>query len=161
MLRKTSGKGQAMAEFMIAMIPAVIILFVAIQFAVVARDGTALGQFASQMARWAAAPNNSGADAQKLVNYVRNNTSVMPLPVATIVNANGISYTGSSTTTPNGVTVTMNCPGVTDCTKRVQGSQVQVVVTMSITKDLFLGQRFLGIGFPTSLSNQSSAFTQG
>jgi len=160
-MRKIAGKGQAMAEFMIAMIPALIILFVAIQFAVVARDGTALGQFASQMARWAAAPNNSGADAQKLVTYVQNNTNVMPLPVATIVKANGISYSGSSTSTPNGVTVAMNCPGVADCTKRVQGSQVQVVMTMSITKDLFLGQTFLGIGFPTSLSNQSSAFTQG
>ena len=154
-MRKIAGKGQAMAEFMIAMIPALIILFVAIQFAVVARDGTALGQFASQMARWAAAPNNSGADAQKLVTYVQNNTK------ATIVKANGISYSRSSTSTPNGVTVAMNCPGVADCTKRVQGSQVQVVMTMSITKDLFLGQTFLGIGFPTSLSNQSSAFTQG
>ncbi|HLK86012.1 MAG TPA: hypothetical protein VKT27_05840 [Candidatus Binataceae bacterium] len=158
---KTAGNGQAMAEFMIAMIPAVIILFVAIQFAVVARDGTALGQFASQMARWAAAPSNSGADAQALVSYVQSNTKVMPLPVAMIVNANGISYSGSASPTPNGVTIAMNCPGVTDCTKRVQGSQVQVVVTMSITKDLFLGQTFLGIGFPSSLSNQSSAFTQG
>ena len=160
-MRNLSEKGQAMAEFMIAMIPAVIILFVAVQFAVVARDGTALGQFASQMARWAAAPTNSGKDASALVSYVKSNTSVMPLPVAMIVNANGISPSGSSTPTPNGVTVGMNCPGVTDCTKRVQGSQVQVVVTMSITKDLFLGQRFLGIGFPSSLTNQSSAFTQG
>ena len=152
-----------MTEFMFVMIPAMIVLFVAIQFAVIARDGTALGQFASQAARWAAAPANSGADCTALLNnyYQGGQSTGLPLPVAMIANANGISCGGSSTTASNGVVLTMNCPGVTNCTLRSQGSQVQVVVTMSIANDLFLGQAFLGVLFPGSLSNQSSAFTQG
>lgn len=143
------SKGQSMTEFMLVMIPAVIILFVAVQFAVIARDATALGQFAYQAARLAAAPTGSSWDGTALVNYIQAN-HIMPMPVAVIAAAN-----------PSAVVVTMNCPGVADCTKRAQGNQVQVVVTMSITKDLFLGSSFLGVVFPSSLSNQSSAFTQG
>src|ERR1700686_2133363 len=99
------SNGQAMAEFMLVMIPAMIILFVAVQFAVIARDATALGQFAYQAARLAAAPS--------------------------------------------GAVVTMNCPGVSNCKLRSQGNQVQVVIAMSITSDLFLGRSFLGIPFPS------------
>ena len=62
--------GQAMAEFMLVMIPAMIILFVAVQFAVIARDATALGQFTSQAARLAAAPINSALDCNALVTYI-------------------------------------------------------------------------------------------
>jgi Flp pilus assembly protein TadG len=159
--RRWRSKGQSMTEFMLVMIPAMIILFVAVQFAIIARDATALGQFAYQAARLAAAPSGSKWDGSALVNYITTNQQVMPLPVAMIANAHGISYSGSSTPTPNGVVVAMNCPGVTDCTQRSEGSQVQVVVTMSIINDLFLGQSFLGVVFPSTLSNQSSAFTQG
>ena len=156
---KRSGGGQSMTEFAVIMIPAVIIMFVGIQFAVVARDSMALSQFAYQMARWASAPDNSAADCTALLNYINSNKNVMPLPVAQIVNANGISC--SSTTTPSGVALSMNCPGAGSCTTRSQGSQVQVVMAMSITKDLFLGQSFLGVGFPSSVPAQSSALTQG
>ena len=153
------SNGQAMAEFMLVMIPAMIILFVAVQFAVIARDATALGQFAYQAARLAAAPSGSVWDCAALVNYINNNKKVMPQPVGVIASTNGISC--SNTTTPNGVVVTMNCPGVANCKSRSQGNQVQVVTAMSINSDLFLGRSFLGIPFPTSLSNQSSALTQG
>jgi hypothetical protein len=155
-----------MAEFMIVMIPAMIILFVAVQFAVIARDATALGQFTSQAARLAAAPSGSAWDCGALVTHITNSSktsaNIMPQPVAVIVKNNGISCTGSATPTPNGVTVTMNCPGTAGgCTARTQGSQVQVVIAMSITNDLFLGKTFLGVGFPNSLSNEASAMTQG
>lgn len=155
------SKGQSMVEFMLVMIPAMIILFVAVQFAVIARDATALGQFAYQAARLAAAPSGSSWDGSALVDYITTNQQVMPQPVAVIANAHGISPSSSTTPTTDGVVLTMNCPGVTDCTQRSQGSQVQVVVTMSIVNDLFLGKSFLGVVFPSSLSNQSSAFTQG
>src|SRR5690242_9636301 len=96
-------QGQAMAEFMIAMIVAMIILFVAIQFAVVARDATALGQFTYQAARLAAAPTNSKWACDDLVNYITSSestsTNIMPQPVATIVANNGISC---SSTGPGG-----------------------------------------------------------
>jgi hypothetical protein len=158
-----SGKshGQAMAEFMFVMIPAMIILFVAVQFAVIARDATALGQFAYQAARLAAAPSGSVWDCTALVNYINANKRVMPQPVGRIVAANGNGISCSNATTPNGVVMTMNCPGVANCKLRSQGNQVQVVVGMSITSDLFLGRSFLGVPFPSSLSNQSSALTQG
>jgi len=160
-------KGQAMAEFMIAMIVSMIILFVAVQFAVIARDATALGQFTYQAARLAAAPSCSGWDCTALVNHITSSantsTNIMPQPVAVIVANNGISCSSSGPNgTPDGVVVTMNCPGTAGgCTQRKTGSQVQVVSAMSITHDLFLGQLFLGVGFPSALSNQASAFTQG
>lgn len=94
-----------------------------------------------------------------LITYITNNKTVMPQPVGVIANANGISC--SNATTPNGVVVTMTCPGVANCKLRSQGNQVQVVMAMSITSDLFLGRSFLGVPFPSSLSNQSSALTQG
>jgi Flp pilus assembly protein TadG len=153
------SKGQAMAEFMFVMIPAMIILFVAIQFAVIARDATALGQFAYQAARLAAAPSGSSWDCPALLTYITTNRQIMPQPVGVIVNAHGILC--SNSTTPSGVAMTMNCPGVANCTLRSQGKQVQVVMTMSITNDLFLGRSFLNVVFPSTLSNQSSAFTQG
>jgi hypothetical protein len=136
-----------------------LLLFVGIQLAVIARDSMALSQFAYQMARWAAAPNNSATDCTALLSYITSSKNVMPLPVAQIVSANGISC--SSSTTPSGVAVTVNCPGAGSCTTRSQGSQVQVVMAMSITNDLFLGQSFLGVGFPSTVPAQSSALTQG
>ena len=161
------SKGQAMAEFMIAMIVAMIILFVAVQFAVIARDATALGQFTYQAARLAAAPTNTKWACTDLVNYITTSesttTNIMPRPVAAIVANNGISCSSTGPGgTPNGVVLTMNCPGTAGgCTQRTVGSQVQVVSAMAITRDLFLRQVFLGVGFPSSLSNQASAFTQG
>ena len=148
-----------MTEFILVMIPAMIIVFVAIQLAVVARDSMALNQFAKNTARWAAAPNNSATDCTALVSYLNSKKSVMPLPVRMIVDANGISC--SSSTTPTGVAVTMTCPGVGNCTLRSQGNQVQVSMVMSITRDLFLGKSFLGVPFPSTVPGQSSALTQG
>lgn len=157
-----------MAEFMVVMIPAMIILFVAVQFAVIARDATALGQFTSQAARLAAAPINSAWDCSALVTYIKTSVTkkanIMPQPVAVIVASNGISCSSAPAPagTPKGVVMTMNCPGTAGgCTARTQGSQVQVVTAMSITNDLFLGGTFLGVSFPNSLSNQASAMTQG
>lgn len=160
MFAKSHGsKGQAMAEFIVIAVPAIIVIFLGVQLAIIARDSMALNQFAYQAARWAAAPNNSAADCNALLNYIQANPSIIPEPVAMIVNANGISCSGS--TTPDGVVLTMTCPGVTDCTARSQGNQVEVVMSMSIARDLFLGSSFLGIGFPSSVPAASSTLTQG
>lgn len=167
--RGRSAKGQAMMEFLIAGAIAMIVLFVAIQFAVIARDSMALGQLSYQAARWAAAPSNSAADCNSggpsgggLLDYIKNN-NVAPEPVMMIINADGISC-GSGTTppaSPNNVVVTMVCPGFTDCSLRTQGSQVQIMLAMPIANDLFLGQSFFGLSFPSTLSTQTSTLTQG
>jgi hypothetical protein len=55
------SKAQAMAEFLLAAAVAMVILFVAIQFAVIARDAMVLGQLNYQVTRWATdSPNNHG-----------------------------------------------------------------------------------------------------
>lgn len=143
-----------MAEFLVAAGVAMIVTFVAIQFAVVARDSMALGQLSYQAARWAAAPSNSAADCNSVVDYIKNN-SVAPQPVMMIINAAGISCNSGS-----GVVVTMVCPGGS-CTARTQGSPVQIELAMPIARDLFLGGSFFGVIFPSTLSNQTSALTQG
>jgi Flp pilus assembly protein TadG len=155
------ARGQAAVEFTVMAIPAIIVLFVGIQFAVIARDSMALNQFAYQAARWTAAPDNSGSDCNALLSYIQANPSLMPAPVAKIVDANGISCASGGTAAPSGVVVTMACPGVTDCTQRAQGNQVQIVMAMSITSDLFLSTSFLGVSLPSSLSGESSLLTQG
>jgi Flp pilus assembly protein TadG len=156
------SKGQSMVEFAILAIPAMIVLFIAIQFAIVARDSMALGQLSYQAARWAAAPSNSATDCNGVLNFITT-PNVAPQPVMMIINQSGISC-GSGTTlpaSPSGVVLLMICPGSTDCTSRTQGSQVQIELAMPIARDLFLGQSFLGVAFPSTLSAQTSALTQG
>ena len=151
---KATSKGQAMAEFLVAGGVAMIITFVAIQFAVIARDSMALGQLSYQAARWAAAPSNSAADCDSVLDYIKT-YSVAPQPVMAVINAAGITCDSGS-----GVVVTMVCPGGS-CTARMQGSPVQIQLAMPITRDLFLGQSFFGVLFPNKVSNQTSALTQG
>ncbi len=165
--RRAWARGQAMAEFAMGAIVAVLILFLSIQLAIIGRDAMALGQFSYQAARWASEAPNTGSDCNALVNYLtsKNKTtnasnSFAPAAIQALINSGGINCGGTSA-----VSVTMLCTnaGVSggNCTQRSTGDQVQVEMTANITPDLFFGQSFLGVvSFPTSLSTETTALTQ-
>ena len=155
-LKRTMKSGQAMMEFAGLLPVAMVILFVAIQFAVLGRDSLALGQANYQAARWATS-QNSAAQCSDITTYI---SSVAPANIQAVISKYGISCDGS---TPNGVSVALACPSnpsaCTSGSTRPQGTEVQITVTMNTQNDLFLTNPFLGVPLPQSLNSTQSALT--
>jgi len=151
----TTSNGQAMLEFAGVLPVAMVVLFLAIQLAVLGRDALALGQVNYQAARWATS-QNPAAQCTDITTYM---SSVAAPTIQAVISKYGISCDGS---TPNGVSVTVSCPGNSSaCTSgtRPWGTQFQISVTMNTRNDLFLMNPFLGVPLPQSLTSTESALT--
>jgi hypothetical protein len=168
-IRKYDGRnhrGQAAVEFALVAIVAMIVLFVAIQMAVIGQAALALGQMNYQGARFAAV--NTCAVPQDVADYM----GVVGSPTITTPNNCGQSlsvslYYGGALV---GKVTPSKCSGTvtptTGCaTPRQFGNAVQVNVTFNASSLIFLSTsksnpNFLGIPFPTQLSSIETAMTE-
>ena len=145
------GRGQAMVEFALVSIIAVIVLFGSVQLAVVGQLYMAVGQMNYRGVRYAAVSPDCinasttacGLNNQTIKQYM---LSVASPTIVSITNAN-----------PNALKVdysNVTNPGV----KRVAGDTVKIVCTLDISSEIFLPN--LGLPFPTSLSTTEKAYTE-
>jgi uncharacterized protein (UPF0333 family) len=177
------SRGQSMAEFAVAAVVAVILLFIAIQFAAIGRDAVALGDLNYQLARWATdGPNNNAPltaspSCQDLVSLIKTGSAGSFDSFQGIANGyiGRIAHLGGVTcaqgASGGGIAVYMTCAPVgsstfntANCSNlRAHGSAVQITLVMDTKYTLFLttsGYSFLGIPFPRTLSNTQTAYTQ-
>jgi hypothetical protein len=155
-----------MVEFLLASAVAMIILFVAIQFAVIARDAMVLGQLNYQVTRWATdSPNNHGnavtasPQCADVVNFLKT-TSYGSGQLGPVINKGVACASGVPSA---GLNVAMTCSPAACAGLRPAGTEVQITLTMSTKQVLFLtgnGTSFFGIPFPSSLSSSHAAYTQ-
>ena len=148
-------RAQAAAEFAFIAPVAMIVLVVAVQFAVVGRDAIYLGQITYQAARWATSQNPS-AQCSDITTFM---TSEAAPAIRAIINKSGIACGDPS----KGVNVTLSCPvtpsACTAGTTRPFGTQVQITVALNVANDTFLPNPFLGIPLPQTLNSTQTAFT--
>ena len=161
--QRRKGRGQAAVEFALVLTVAMIVLFVAVQFALIGQIALALGQMNYQAARYAAIHPGCNATAC--------NPSPDPDASATAVQSYAwtiesptIKGSGTSACTVSnpcgsvtGFTVT---PAATAGSPRAFGTAVTVQVTYDVTSQLFLPRNFLGLSFPTTLNSQETAMTE-
>ena len=149
--------GQAAVEFALVLTVAMIVLFVAIQFALIGQAALALGQMNYQGARYAAV--NTCAQDQDIANYMcavgsPTLTKNSGANLKVFVN-NGSATTVSSCSAPS---VSSSCS-----TPRSMGASVTVKVTFDMSGAggiLFVQSPFMGISFPTTLSSSETAMSE-
>jgi Flp pilus assembly protein TadG len=131
------GKAQAAVEFAIILTVALIVLVIGVQFAIIGNAALALGQANYQGARWAAV--NPSATQSQVNSYI--------LSVASpTISANNGSY----------LTTTLN--PAPPC---AFGNALTVSLTFDVKHLIAVPNPFLGISFPTALTNSESAFCEG
>lgn len=134
-----AGRAQAAVEFAIILTVALIVLVVGIQFAIIGEAALALGQANYQGARWAAV---------NATTYTQSGVQSYMLSIASpTISANNGSY----------LTTTLS-PAASPCSF---GSTVTVSVSFDVRHLLAVPNPFLGISFPTTLTNSESAFCEG
>ena len=131
-----SNSGQAAVELALVTPIVLMLLTIAVQFAIIGTASLALGQANYQGARYAAV--NPTASHSAVQSYMLSVASPM-------ISANSGSYL-TSTLTPDG-----------SCS---YGGSVTVSVTFDTSHLIALPNPFLGINFPTSLSNSETAFCE-
>jgi Flp pilus assembly protein TadG len=148
--KRKPRRGQAMVEFAMVSIVAVIVLFGSVQLALVGQLYMALGQMSYRGVRYAAvspsctdATSNCGLSNESIKQYM---LSVASPTIVSITNADANALTVNYSNVTN--------PGV----KRIAGDAVKIVCTLDITSEIFLPH--LGLPFPTSLSTTEEAFTE-
>ena len=148
-IRKTR-RGQALVEFGLVLIIAVIVLFGSVQLALIGQLYLALGQMNYQGVRYAAVSPNCidektacGLSSQSIKQYMLSVASPTIVSI-TNANANALSVTYSNVTNP----------GVT----RVAGDTVRIDCKLDISSKIFLPH--LGLSFPQSLSSTEQAYTE-
>src|SRR4029077_13923045 len=104
-----AGRGQAAVEFALVATVAMIVLFVAVQLALIGEDALALGQMNYQGARWAAV--NPCATYQEVANYI------------TLVGSPSVTSAGGTCGTKVTVTITdTKSPGGTTTSSALNGT---------------------------------------
>ena len=131
------GRAQAAVEFAIILTVALIVLVIGVQFAIIGNASLALGQADYQGARWAA------------INPSANQSQV---------NAYILSVASPTIAANNGSYLTTTLSPAPPC---AFGSSVTVSLTFNVQHLIAVPNPFLGISFPTSLSNSESAFCEG
>jgi Flp pilus assembly protein TadG len=131
-----AGRAQAAAEFAIILTVALIVLVVGVQFAIIGEAALALGQVNYQGARYAAI-NPSATQAQV-------KTYMLSVASPTIA-ANSGSY------------LTTTLSPAPPC---AFGATVTVGTSFNAAHLVALPNPFLGISFPTTLTNSESAFCE-
>lgn len=148
---RRKGRGQAAVEFALVLTVAMIVLFVAVQFALIGQIALALGQMNYQAARYAA------------IHPGCNETSCNPSPDPD-VNATPIQTyaenVASLTIKPSSITNFQVTPPATAGSPRAFGTSVTVIVAYDVTSQLFLPQNFLGLSFPTTLNSTETAMSE-
>ncbi len=143
-------RGQAAVEFALVMIVAMIVLFVAIQMAVIGQAALALGQMNYQGARYAAVNNTAQcADVATYMGGVGSPT----------ITKNGLSC-AAGCPGASGVNVQMTCSAAGGCASRNFGDPVQISLCFNATGLLFLSGNFLGVVFPTQLTSTETAMSE-
>jgi Flp pilus assembly protein TadG len=160
--------GQAAVEFALVLSVAMIVLFVAIQLALIGEAALSLGQMNYQGARFAAVETcATGSDVASYMYYIGSPTvttpsscgSALTIKIADSTNGNTLTtYTGATSACGASSQPSYTPSGCT--TPRTFGTQVTVNVTFNVTKGniLFLGQSFFGVSFK-SLQTLSSTET--
>jgi Flp pilus assembly protein TadG len=142
-------RGQAMVEFALVSIVAVIVLLGSVQLALVGQLYMALGQMNYRGVRYAAVSPNCtdaktgcGLNNQSITAYM---LSVASPTILTITNANAgalnVTYKNLSNPSPT----------------RVAGDTVQIKATLDISSEIFFK---IGLLFPNSLSSTQKAYTE-
>jgi hypothetical protein len=170
-----SSQGQAAVEFALISVVAMIVLFVAVQLALIGEDALALGQMNYQGARWAAV--NTCATDDQILNYilVSGSPSVTQsggscgtyLTMNILDSANPTAPGRSDSTTSSAFCTTQpsnnnGCPA-----PRSFGTQVTIKLTFGLDKAIFLlgsggsiSRPWLGISFPTQLTSTETAMAE-
>ena len=171
-------KGQAAVEFALISVVAMIVLFVAVQLALIGEDALALGQMNYQGARWAAV-NTCATDAE-IKSYILASGSPsvtqsggscgtylqMDITDTKTAQATRPNVTGGSCTTP-----TPTACGGAGVTPRSFGTPVTITLRFGLDKAIFLlgsgsnfsgsrTQSWLGLNFPTQLSSTETAMAE-
>ncbi len=178
--RKGSGnprhgglRGQAAVEFALVLTVAMIVLFVAVQLALIGEAALALGQMNYQGARYAAVNAcATGSDVATYMLYVGSPTVTTPSNCGSALTIKIADSTNSQTLTTaspsSGACSLTTAPTATQCTSsnsgRTFGSSVTVNVAFDVVKGnlLFLGQSFMGVSFQslTTLSSTETAMAE-
>jgi Flp pilus assembly protein TadG len=149
--QRRKGRGQAAVEFALVLSVAMIVLFVAIQFALIGQIALALGQMNYQAARYAA------------IHPGCNETSCNPPPDpdngATAIKTYALNVASPTIKSGSITTFTVD-PKATAGSPRAFGTSVKVTVAYDVTSQLFLPQNFLGLSFPTTLNSTETAMTE-
>jgi Flp pilus assembly protein TadG len=149
--------GQAAVEFALVLIVAMIVLFVAIQMAVIGQAALALGQMNYQGARYAAIYTTC-VDA-KTSTCGPNNQTIQAYMVSvaspTITKLGAGALTVNYCTTPQGTTTCLNSGSA-----RGFGDSVTISCTLNVNGLLFLSNPFLGVSFPTTLNSSETALSE-
>lgn len=128
------GRGQAMVEFAMIAVIAMLILFLGIQFALLGQAALAVGQLAYQGARYASInPNLSSAQVTTWMQGVASPTIA------------------SADKTILAITVTPDQP------RPFQGTVIVTVTLNTVKKKLIFLPNFFGINLGSSISSQQSA----
>lgn len=167
-------KGQAAVEFALISVVAMIVLFVAVQLALIGEDALALGQMNYQGARWAAV--NTCATNDQVMQYIlfsgspsvtQSGGSCGTYLTMKITDSNqtAVSVTGSTCT--SAPTATTGCAN-----PRAFGTQVTISLAFKLDKAIFLlgtgnnfgggsrTQSWLGLNFPTQLTSTETAMAE-
>jgi len=161
------GRGQAAVEFALVLTVAMIVLFVAVQLAIIGEAALSLGQMNYQGARWAAV--NVCATDSEVATYM----TVVGSPTITTPSSCGNALAISITETNSNNATSTNSASSTSCTAtptpassctptlRNFGTSVTVNITYTIpSSQLVLGSSFLGINFPTKLTSSETAMAE-
>ena len=143
-------RAQAMVEFALVLIIAVIVLFGSVQLALIGQLYLALGQMNYQGVRYAAVSPNCtdektacGLSNQSITQYMLSVASPTIVSI-TNANANALTVTYANVTNPK--------------VKRVAGDTVKIFCQLDISSKIFLPN--LGLPFPKSLSSTEQAYTE-
>jgi|GEM_PF-1361838 len=172
-----TGRGQAAVEFALVATVAMIVLFVAVQLALIGEDALSLGQMNYQGARWAAV--NTCAKYSEIANYILSvgspsvtesgGTCGSQLTV-TITDSYGVTPPATSTSgaikgasSACGTTITPTACG-SGVSTRSFGAAVTITLTFDASKSIFLGNgttKWMGlISFPTQLTSTETAMSE-
>lgn len=130
-------RAQSAVEFAIILTVALIVLVIGVQFAIVGEAALALGQMNYQGARWAAI--NPSATQSQVQTYM-------------------LSVASPTISAGNGKYLTTTLSPAPPC---AFGASVTVSVSYDAKHLIAVPNPFLGIHFPTSLTNSESAFCEG
>lgn len=148
------SRGQAAVEFALVLGIALIVLFVSVQLALIGQVDLALGQMNYQGARYAAIyPACTDADATPCgpnnLTIEQYMLSVASPTITNLVNKD-----------PSALTVSYSWTSTNGNSVRGFGDTVTIGCQLNISGILFLPSKFLGVGFPTTLNSQESAWTE-
>ena len=166
-----AGRGQAAVEFALVATVAMIVLFVAVQLALIGEDALSLGQMNYQGARWFAV--NTCATTDQVMQYMLFAGSPSITQVggscgtqlkmnATYTTSDGTSHT---VTNKSGSTCTSAPTVTTGCANPLEfGQPVTITLNFDASKSIFLGNgtsKWMGlISFPTTLTSTETAMAE-